>query len=165
MSSPEEIFLQQYKKHYDPLHPPSWMVMEILTFGTFSRMFENLSPSQEKTDLCDSFKLTKKHLVSWLHCFSFIRNRCAHHARLVFSRIKFAPAMPQKRSRQFLKDADLVANDSLYAVLCCLQYMLSICNQHSSFKPSLLQLATDFPAIDFSALGFTDGWTQEPFWN
>ena len=43
-----EPFYKSYKKIYDPIYPPSWMTMEVLTFGTVSRMFENLSSSAEK---------------------------------------------------------------------------------------------------------------------
>jgi len=161
---PSETFLKSYKKTYEPIHPPSWMIMEIITFGTLSLMFENLQPSPEKNAICESFQLPKKHLVSWLHCFSFIRNKCAHHARLVYAKINFAPALPQKKSRQFLAEADLVDNATLYAVLCCVQYMLSICNNSSSFKESLLGLVDAFPTIDYARLGFTLRWRNEAIW-
>ena len=162
---PSEIFLQHYKKNYAPLHPPSWMMMEIITFGTFSLMFENLQPSNEKNTVCESFGLTKKILVSWLHCFSFIRNKCAHHARLVYAKINFAPALPQKKSRRFLSEADHVENDTLYAVLCCIQYMLNVCNSSSQFKTNLLTLIAEFPSIDYNRLGFSDHWRDEELWS
>lgn len=162
---PSEIFLQHYKRNYEPIHPPSWMMMEIITFGTLSLMFENLKPSDEKNSLCESFQLTKKQLVSWLHCFSFIRNKCAHHARLVYAKINFAPALPQKKSRQFLKEADMVAHDSLYAVLSCIQKMLLTCNNNSSFKENIISLTNEFLNIDFPHLGFTPNWKKEPIWS
>lgn len=161
---PSETFLQHYKKNFEPIYPPSWMMMEIITFGTLSLMFENLKPSVEKNTVCDSFLLPKKHLVSWLHSFSFIRNKCAHHARLVYAKINFAPALPQKKSRQFLTEADHVDNNSLYAVLCCIQYMLKICNNSSKFKINLVQLIDEFPGINYGRLGFTPQWRNEDFW-
>lgn len=164
MEFPTEIFLQHYKINHDPIHPPSWMMMEIITFGTFSLMFENLKGSPEKTTVCESYNLTKAILVSWLHSFSFIRNKCAHHARLVYSKINFAPAMPQRRSRQFLAEADYVDHDTLYAILCCVQYMLNICNSGSKFKANLLALVSEFPSIDYDGLGFTANWSKEDMW-
>jgi len=119
LENPTEIFLQNYKKYYDPIYPPSWMLMEMITFGTVSIMFESLKPSEEKNLILENFKLTKKQFISWLHCFSFIRNKCAHHARLVYSPVIFQPSMPQKKSRIFLAEADQVENNTLYAVLCC----------------------------------------------
>lgn len=165
MKNPDELFLKYYKDTYDPLYPPSWMMVEIITFGTLSILFENLKPGAEKTAIHDHFGLTKKHFVSWLHCFSFIRNRCAHHARLVYAKINFAPALPQRKSRQFLVEADDVDHATLYAVLCCIQHMISTCNNNSSFKEHLLVLIDTYPAINYTRLGFTNHWREEPLWS
>lgn len=165
MKNPEELFLKSYKDTYEPLHPPSWMMVEVITFGTLSFLFENLKPCNEKTMIHDHFGLTKKHFVSWLHCFSFIRNKCAHHARLVYAKINFAPALPQKKSRQFLVEADDVEHASLYAVLCCIQHMIGTCNNSSLFKDNLLTLIDSFPSINYTRLGFTKHWRDEPLWS
>lgn len=164
LENPTELFLQHYKKHFEPIHPPSWMMMEMITFGTLSIMFENLRPSAEKNSIFDNFQLTKKQLVSWLHCFAFIRNKCAHHARLVYAPIIFSPSMPQRKSRVFLAEADLIYSNTLYAILCCLQYMLNICNDNSSFKMNIVSLSEQFPAIDYVRLGFTPHWRDEKIW-
>ena len=165
MDDPDELFLQFYKKTYVPLHPPSWMMVEIITFGTLSIVFENLKASKEKTAIHDHFGLTKKHFVSWLHCFSFIRNKCAHHKRIVYSNITIAPSLPQRSSRQFLAEAADVRNTSLYAALCCIQYMLNICNNNSLFKQHLLALIDAYPTIDYNRLGFTSNWRKEKLWS
>jgi abortive infection bacteriophage resistance protein len=164
MKNPVEHFLKTYKNTYEPLHPPSWMMVEIITFGTLSILFENLKPCDEKTMIHDHFGLTKKHFVSWLHSFSFIRNKCAHHARLVYEKINFAPALPQRKSRQFLVEAEEVDHASLYAVLCCIQHMIGTCNKISLFKEQLLSLIDAYQSIDYKRLGFTDHWREEPIW-
>ncbi len=164
LENPTEIFLQTYKKYYEPIYPPSWMLMEMITFSTMSLMFESLKPSEEKNVILESFKLTKKQFVSWLHCFSFIRNKCAHHVRLVYSPVIFQPSMPLKKSRIFLAEADQLDNNTLYAVLCCLQFMLGICNEQSTFSQELLQLTAAFQGIDYNRLGFTDHWKDEVIW-
>lgn len=153
-----------YKKIYEPIYPPSWMLMEMLTFGTLSRMFENLRPSLEKNLICRAFGLTKKQLVSWLHCFNAIRNKCAHHNKLVYSKVNFAPCIPQKESRKFLQAATEIDPTSLYAVLCCIQYMLNICNNDSQFKADLLGLLHRFPDVRCDRLGFTQNWRTEKIW-
>lgn len=164
LRDPPEIFLQHYLKNYTPVYPPSWMLMEMITFSTLSIMFENLKASDEKNAIIESFDLTKKHLTSWLHCFSFIRNKCAHHARLVYAPIILKPSLPQRRSRQFLAEADLVNNNSLYAVLCCIGYLAGICNSQSLFKQHIVMLMNTFPEVDNAALGFTANWQKEAIW-
>jgi abortive infection bacteriophage resistance protein len=159
-----EPYFKLHKDTYKSIYPPSWMVMEVMTFGTVSRMFENLRPSPEKTRICEAFGLTKKLLVSWLHCFSFIRNKCAHHNKLTYSKIRFAPVIPKNPARKFLAVDDF-DNTSLYAILSCIQYMLTICNKDSIFKYDLLKLFQKFPGISFSRLGFTPNWKTEKIWN
>lgn len=165
MSAPVELYLQTYKNTYEPLHPPSWMMVEMITFGTLSLLYESLKPTKEKTAIHDHFGLTKKHLASWLHCFTFIRNKCAHHSRVVYTHIYFAPALPQRKSRQFLAEADEVDNTTLYAVLCCIQFMLNTCNSKSLFKQNLLSLLDAYPTIDYKRLGFTPNWRKEKLWS
>ncbi len=164
MEEPDELFLQNYKQFFEPIYPPSWMMVEMITFGTLSKLIENLKPSTEKAAIHDHFKLTKKHFISWLHCFSFIRNKCAHDSRLVYAKINFAPALPARKSRQFLKEADDVDNATLYAVLSCIQFMISICNESSNFKRQLRNLIDDYPDIDYNRLGFTENWREESLW-
>jgi len=165
MKNPDELFLKFYKDTYEPLHPPSWMMVEIITFGTLSILFENLKPCVEKTAIHDHFGLTKRQFISWLHCFSFIRNKCARHSRLVYAKINFAPALPQRKTRQFLVEADGVNNASLYAVLCCIQHMINTCNNSSYFKQHLLSLIDAYSDINLTRLGFTNNWRNEPLWS
>ena len=162
--NPDEIFLANYMKNYHPPYPPSWMLMEILTFGKISILYENLKPCVEKTSIHDNFNLTKKHFTSWLHCFTYIRNKCVHHARLVYKSVKFQPALPEKTSRRFILEQHLVSTDTIYAVLCCLQFMLNTCNNKSAFKNNVTKLIVDFPNIDYQKLGFTPNWRDEPLW-
>lgn len=72
--------------------------------------------------------------------------------------------MPLRRSRQFLTEADDVENASLYAVLCCIQYMLNVCNDVSIFKRQLIALIDAYPNIDYERLGFTMNWRKEKLW-
>lgn len=165
MKSPDEYFLQIYKRAYHPIHPPSWMMVEMITFGTLSLLFENLKPCAEKTAIHEHFSLTKKHFISWLHCFSYIRNKCAHHARLIYTKVNFAPSLPLKKSRQFLIESESVDNASLYAILCCIQYMLEVCNKSSLFKQHLITLINNYPGIQYDRLGFTPHWRKEKLWS
>lgn len=161
----EELFLKYYVDTYTPKLPPSWMMMELITFGTLSLMFENLQGSPEKNAICESFKLTKAQLVSWLHSFAYIRNRCVHHARIVYNRVIIAPAMPVKSSRIFLDENNLVQNNSIYAIMSCIQYLLNFCNSASDFKKNIHALVANFPDINYEKLGFTPNWQKESHWN
>jgi abortive infection bacteriophage resistance protein len=102
-------YYNEYCKFYS-LMPPSWMAMELMTFGNMLTLLNSIS---EKT--IDEFKLDRwsrkdigpdkfKKLTNWLLCIRDVRNHCAHHNRL-FNR-NF-PA-PDGIKRQLNSSIDLV---------------------------------------------------------
>jgi abortive infection bacteriophage resistance protein len=164
-NDPDEYSVQVYKTIYsDPKLPPSWMVMEFLTFGTISKIFEHIMVRNEKLDICWHFNLPDNILMSWLHCFTHMRNRCAHHARFVYRSVKHEPILPSRRKHIFLNEVDSVNRSSLYAALCCMQHLIGKINPDSSFKSGLLSLIDLNPAINYTRMGFTENWRKEAIW-
>jgi abortive infection bacteriophage resistance protein len=162
---PDENSVKVYKTVYtDPTLPPSWMVMELLTFGTVSKIFEHIQARQEKQDICWHFNLPDNILMSWLHCFTHMRNRCAHHSRFVYRSVKHEPILPSRRKHIFLDEVDSINRSSLYAALCCMQHLISKINVDSSFKSDLLSLIELNPQINYSHMGFTENWRKEKIW-
>ncbi len=77
-----DAYIQHYYQTYGaPDMPPSWMVFESVSFGTISLAYANLAPP-EFSAVCGGFGLPHPVLTSWLHSLNYIRNICAHHARL-----------------------------------------------------------------------------------
>lgn len=70
-----------YDKYGDPELPPSWMVFEVLSFGTVSLAFKSLTRQNQKP-VAKAFGLDGAVLASWLHALSYLRNLAAHHQRL-----------------------------------------------------------------------------------
>ena len=61
-------------------YPPSWNIMEILTFGNVSHLFSNLR-GKHKKGISKNFELTSKSLDDLLRFVVDCRNLCAHHER------------------------------------------------------------------------------------
>jgi len=161
---PEDLFIQAYNRVYDsPPLPPSWMIMEIISFGKISLIFEHLFAREQKLKICDNFKLPEGVLMSWLRCFNFIRNRCAHHSRIVYTTIKFQPIIPTRQKHTFLADFDF-RRDHLYSALCCMQFLLRIINPKSQFKDNLITLLNETAGINPVNLGFSTHWAEEEIW-
>ena len=103
-----DSFIKEYTKtytlpvtslstHHDSsfLHsPPSWMVIEICSFGFFSKLFKLLKPPYRK-GIAPAFQLDEKLVASWFHSFSVTRNICAHHARLWNKVLGVRPIVPK----------------------------------------------------------------------
>ncbi len=95
-----EIFIKSYQQKYtDPVLPPAWMVMETLTFGALSSMFENLKLTEEKRKLCLKMGTVEPILKSWLKSINFVRNCCAHHSRLWNRKLPLKPLMPSRKGK------------------------------------------------------------------
>lgn len=160
----DEGSVKAYSKTYDdPKLPPSWMVMEFTTFGTMSKMFEHVTDREEKLSICDHFGIPDNVLITWLHSFTHIRNRIAHHSRLVYRSIK-EPILPSRKKHKFLNEADNVERSKLYCMLCCMQFLVNKINPNSNFKKALLNLIESYPHLDYSKMGFTENWKQESIW-
>jgi abortive infection bacteriophage resistance protein len=73
------------KHYYDtyskPPYPPSWMIVEVLPMGTWSKVYENLESGKVKQKIAKTFRFKTNDFGGWLHSLTLIRNRCAHHSR------------------------------------------------------------------------------------
>lgn len=86
--------LSQYHKATDNM-PPTWMVNEICSFGLFSKMFQNLQ-LQHRKNIAKAFLVDEQVLKSWILSLSFVRNVCAHHARLWNKVAGVSPKVPKQ---------------------------------------------------------------------
>lgn len=158
----DEGSMTAYKKVYDEL-PPSWMVMEFLSMGRISILFEHLIAPNEKREICEHFNLPENILISWLRSLTLIRNRCAHHSRLVYRSI-MEPRLPSRKKYIFLKQVEEIDRYSLYCGFCCMQYLVRKINPNSSFSYKIDELIQNNPSIQFDKIGFTPNWKEESIW-
>jgi abortive infection bacteriophage resistance protein len=164
-AEPEEPGVQAYKKFYsDPTLPPSWMMIEFVTIGTISKIFEHLTDREVKREVCGIFNVPENIFISWLHSFTHQRNRCAHHQRIVYRTIKHDILLPSRIKHKFLRDAEDVSRSSLYCSICCMLHLVKKINPLSSFRSNVLKLISDNPQINFSKMGFIEGWDTEEIW-
>lgn len=91
----DEQFIKSFKKKYlDPL-PPSWMIFEIISFGSLSMMYSKLRPGRTAKEIAAHYGLTSPVFESWLHCLVYLRNVCAHHSRLWNRTLSIVPMKPR----------------------------------------------------------------------
>ena len=94
----DEQFVRAFKRKYsDPL-PPSWMTLEVTSFGTMSILYQYLKPGISKREVAAVFGVSDTVFASWLHTLVYVRNICAHHARLWNRTLGVRPLMPRHRA-------------------------------------------------------------------
>lgn|GEM_PF-2779677 len=160
-----ESYIKKYKDYYtDPALPPSWLIMEILPFGTCCKLFQNISEGSTKASICTHFGVDKRIFETWLFTLSYVRNQCAHHHKIVNRIFMFPPILPNRKDHMFLKEGRIVDTDSLYAVLCIVRYTLLNLKSKSFFKENVIDLIDNNPQIQLDRLGFTEHWRKEAIW-
>ena len=159
-----EIFIKHYRERYsEPKTPPSWMALEISSIGLLSKIFSNLKKEKCKDKITAYFGLKDVDvLTNWMHCFSVIRNICAHHGR-VWNRRLPKIKVPQKTLHPFVENKQTY-NNKAYVYLCCILYVLNIISPDHNFKNNLIELMKSCPMMQEREMGFPKKWKTEPLW-
>lgn len=154
-----ETFIDHYyNKYCHPDLPPSWMVMEVLSLGTVSNVYAGLASRDMQKEICRPFGIYHLVMESWLHSLTYLRNLCAHHARLWNRRFSITPRVMEIYRQQ------MDPNHTFYAqavVLCVLMYVIA---DGSKWQRRLADLLAKHSGMDSSKMGFPPDWRQDPFW-
>lgn len=121
-----EVFIRHYYQRYDdPDLPPSWMIAEVLSIGSWSKIYQHLAVSRDRKLISSELDLSPPTLESWLHCLAFIRNACAHHGRL-FARVL---PLPPKRD----KNLPFNQHNYVFNFICVIGYFLHQINLENTW--------------------------------
>lgn len=162
----KEDFINEHLKKYDsPNMPPAWKTMEVASLGTLSKIYESLETTDAKKEVARSFGLSQyKYLESWNRSLTVLRNCLAHHARVWNRRFTVKPLMPEYLSGKWIGNARFIRQQKLYAQLCVLAYMEQMISPNCDFAKDIINLIHRHPEIDVKAMGFPNGWENEPLW-
>lgn len=153
-----QVFIQHYYDKYgDPELPPSWMVFEVLSFGSVSQVFKNLKRENQKP-IAKVFELDGGVLASWLHTITYLRNLVAHHQRLWNRSFTIKP-IPAKRYAEDLKDPS-----RFYAQAVIIQALLKTIAPDSQWSHRLAQLMAEHPKVPAHRMGFPVDWQMREIW-
>ena len=159
----DEEFIISFKSNYSNPVPPSFITLEITSFGTLSRLYENLKSDVAKREISQTFGLADVVFISWLHGLAYIRNVCAHHARLWNKPLQIQPLFPRRTRHTWLTDRT-ASNNRVYYALSMIIYLLNTVNPNHTFKQKLESLFVKYPNVDRAAMGFPAGWQSEALW-
>lgn len=155
-----EDFIRNYYSNYrSPEHPPSWMVMECLSFGTVSKAYANIKDRSVRKEVGDVFGQYSEVLKSWLRALTYTRNVCAHHGRLWNRFFINKPQkaaigyLPEQNSSPFLLQAYIIIK------------LLNVIAPSNHWKERLSLLFEEHELlVPFDQMGFGEPWSTDPFW-
>lgn len=94
------------------------MVIQNISFGTISIMYSHLNIVDKKL-IAKDLDVSHKILASWIQCIAYIRNLCAHHARVFNRNFTKAPIVKKGLEAHFSEPKRLYAQ--LYIIYNLLQ--------------------------------------------
>jgi abortive infection bacteriophage resistance protein len=74
----DEEFIKSFFRNHPNNLPPAWMAMEIVSFGSLSIMYSNLSPGKLKRNIASHFGLSDKIFSSWIHSLTYLGHPQMH---------------------------------------------------------------------------------------
>lgn len=159
----KEEFIKAFKKKYIEPLPPTWMGMELISLGSLSILYSNLKPGRSKRSVANFFSVSDTVFESWLHAITFVRNTCAHHARLWNKIMNISPLVPTTPALPWLNNS-VVPNNKLYYFLSIVLYLQQTISPSSTFLTRFKELLGNYPEIDVKAMGFPEDWESETLW-
>ncbi len=167
----KELFVKHYAvKYSSPRLPPSWVVMELLTFGQLSMIYDRMANASDQKAIARLFGTQAELLRSWLQTLSYMRNVCAHHSRLWNRELGNAPKVPKKSPSSWIKWPIEVSDDNirphvrLYLVLVVIEFLLQSINPESSWHQRLFELMRKYNRVSKAHMGMPEEWSTDSFW-
>lgn len=160
----DEQFITAFQDKYKDSLPPSWMMLEIASFGVLSSLYSNFVSGKDKRDIANHFGVNDKTLGSWLHSIVYLRNVCAHHSRLWNRVMRIQPIIPRTTKNQWLNNSN-IPNKRTYFVLSMLIYLMNTINPKHTIPNKFNALLNKYPNVDTAAMGFSSNWKNEPLWH
>ena len=122
-------------------------------------MVGNLRDKQLQRGIARDFRLSQDQLISWLRCLSYIRNLCAHHARLWNRELSVKPELlPQWKARN-------VTRDRVYVVFLMSLHLLREIAPDSKWKFRMAEHLLECQDVDLHALRCPPDWFRQEAWN
>ncbi len=162
-----ESFVEHFRNKYSSSDFPIWMAVELLDFGSLSYFLSGMSYSDQRQIACQYGILRPNLLISWVRTLCFVRNVCAHHARLWNRSLVNQPKRPRQ---QEIRELDHLTDDAytrFYAAAAICRFLLKIIMPSSDWSDQLKAHVSTFPQnahVSFSASGFPITWENEPLW-
>ena len=155
----KEVFVEHFFTHYEEEDLPVWMMVEVISFNTLSRLYGNLKASEQKK-IAKGVGLAPGVLAGWLHSLTYVRNLCAHHARVWNKILAIRPKIPRRNPTFQSLD-----NKKIFFVLSMIRYLLErIDGDEYDFGKALVALLGEFPEIPLRNMGFPDDWESRELW-
>lgn len=163
-----ELFVVHYKRKYQEFPDlPIWVAAEVMSFGALSKMVQGMLKADQKR-VSSRYRLQPGTLASWVHHLVYVRNLCAHHARLWDRVWTIKPDLP---AGNVWLPPHLPSNTQLLSSLLIQSTLLRRIPAEQNFASDWrrrveLLLGEHLPTCPdaMQKMGMPDNWRSHPLW-
>lgn len=163
-----EFITQYYSRYHTPAIPPGWMTRECVTFTSWSRLFGDLLPKDQRL-VCENWRFPDQTSIDhsvfsgWIRSLGGLRNRCAHHSRITNHKFTFSPRTTKNESVSFLFTKN--TND-LRTIIVIITILMKHIAPNNRWLEGLKSIMVMYEPTVFvaSATGFADDYKADPLW-
>lgn len=157
-----EVFVQHHETHRNSQFPV-WVAMELLSFGSLSKFFNNMDP-QVQLDICREYYcgIPVKYISNWLHCLTTLRNLCAHRSRL-YNRgmtVGMLFSKPEQRIFQHYGYDSQSIGKELFFYIVIIDRILFDEDLRKLLWTGIEDLTGRYPFVMLKHYGFQDDWRE-----
>lgn len=168
-SRSKEDFVKHFNQEYsDPI--PIWATVELWDFGMLSSFVSGLK-GRDANAIAENLNIpSDAHLRNWVWVLSFIRNICAHHARLWNRTLVPQPKLPKEGQVPSMDHliGDELAKGRFYSAATITRHIQRQINPSSNWHKRFKEAVSSFPSgsgIAIGQAGFPDDWANLDIWN
>lgn len=164
----QEMFVAHFEQRYDG-RLPLWVATEIMEFGQLSRLYSGLRYN-DRMEIAVEFGITDPDVFSsWLRTLVYVRNVCAHHARLWNRNMSLQARLPKEGE---VPQLDHLSDDTHAQARVCLDLAILVFLMEANEPTGMwarkmlrhLESFGNIPALKYDDMGFPDGWKQQQLW-
>jgi len=144
-------FIINFKDSYKGGKIPMYALMEILSFGTLSKLYKNMH-NKDKKVVAAQFGVSYTYLESWLEHLSYVRNICAHYGRLYNAKLAKMPRLYKQYT------ARGISNTRTFVTLLTLKHLLPNGRHWHDFVQTIELLIEKYQSVKLHKLGFPHDW-------
>lgn len=166
LNDSREEFINHFYESYSNTYPPSWIALQIITFGSLIKLYGNFKDNSLKLEVSKYFGCDNTdRFISWINTLVYLRNICSHHSRLWNQPLRKRPEAFNFGDRRVRwTETDL---SKLYYSFCIVRFLLHHILPSNKFKQETEQLMKEYTFIDQTKgkyLGFPNDWTSQFSW-
>lgn len=159
-----ETFIEHFKARYEGFpRVPLWMATEVMSFGALVQFFKGCR-RETRVAIAAPFGIHESVFASWILSLSYVRNLCAHHARVWNRDLALTPKLPERGTAW--RSPELANPRRAFSVVLVLRAMMRALHIEGDWPERLTAQAGDGLSSPFIAqgIGATSAWREHPIW-